>query len=62
MEPDVPLALRLQSNLLVGVTRVYLQQCGYVLSDAEAARNNMRTILKVVQNSNLEAEGGHKGR
>lgn len=62
MEPDVPMALRLQSNLLVGVTRVYSQQCGYVLNDAEIARNNMRTILKAMEASNLESEGGHKGR
>lgn len=45
-----------------GVTRVYSQQCGYVLNDAEAAKNNMRLMLNVMRTSALEAEGGHKGR
>ncbi|KAF7193006.1 Meiotic recombination protein rec8 [Pseudocercospora fuligena] len=60
--PDAPMALRLQSNLLYGVTRVYAQQCGYVLSDAESARNNLRAMLRVVQQAELEKEGANKGR
>ncbi|KAK3066170.1 R8 protein, partial [Teratosphaeriaceae sp. CCFEE 6253] len=39
-QPQAPMALRLQSNLLYGVARVYSQQCGYVLSDAEAAKHS----------------------
>ncbi|KAK6442416.1 R8 protein [Oleoguttula sp. CCFEE 5521] len=60
--PDAPMALRLQSNLLYGVTRVYAQQCGYVLTDAENAKNNMRAMLKVMRTSQLDAEGGNKAR
>nr|OQO28495.1 hypothetical protein B0A51_03307 [Rachicladosporium sp. CCFEE 5018] len=60
--PEAPMALRLQSNLLYGVTRVYAQQCGYVLTDAESAKNNMRAMLKVMRTSQLDAEGGNKAR
>ncbi|KAK1821743.1 R8 protein [Friedmanniomyces endolithicus] len=60
--PEAPMALRLQSNLLYGVTRVYSQQCGYVLTDAEAAKNSMKAIFRVIRASGLEAEGGTKGR
>ena len=62
VQPEAPMALRLQSNLLYGVARVYSQQCGYVLSDAEAAKNNMRAMFRVMRTSGLEAEGGTKGR
>ncbi|KAK4569561.1 R8 protein [Recurvomyces mirabilis] len=62
IEPDAPMALRLQSNLLYGVARVYSQQCGYVLADAETAKNNMRAMCKALQSSGLEPEGQHKGR
>lgn len=44
------------------MARVYSQQCAYVLTDAEAARNNMRAVIKVIRTSALDAEGGHKGR
>lgn len=45
-----------------GVTRVYAQQCGYVLTDAEAARTGMRTVFKALKTDALDAVGGHKGR
>lgn len=45
-----------------GVTHVYSQQCGYVLNDAESAKNNMRMMLKVVQASALDAENSNNGR
>ncbi|KAK4913475.1 R8 protein [Elasticomyces elasticus] len=62
VRPEAPMALRLQSNLLYGVTRVYSQQCVYVLNDAEAAKNSMRDLLRVVRGRGLEVEGGTKGR
>ncbi|KAF2773553.1 hypothetical protein EJ03DRAFT_101404 [Teratosphaeria nubilosa] len=62
MEPEAPMALRLQSNLLYGIARVYAQQCGYVLNDAEAARHNMRAIFKVMRTAALESDEKHKGR
>lgn len=63
--PEAPMALRLQSNLLYGVTRVYAQQCGYVLTDVEQARNGMRALLRVMRgggNAHEEEEGALKGR
>ena len=45
-----------------GVTRVYAQQCGYVLNDAEAAKNNMRLMFKVLRSSELDAAGEIQGR
>lgn len=45
-----------------GVSRVYAQQCGYVLTDAEAARTGMRTVFKALKVDALDAVGGHKGR
>ncbi|KAK3706655.1 R8 protein [Vermiconidia calcicola] len=60
--PEAPMALRLQSHLLYGVARVYAQQCGYVLNDAETATNNMRLMFKAMRTSALDAEGGNKGR
>ncbi|KAK5115079.1 hypothetical protein LTR62_001776 [Meristemomyces frigidus] len=62
IEPEAPMALRLQSNLLYGLARVYSQQCGYVLTDAEAAKNNMKDLFGPVEGSGLEPEGQHKGR
>ncbi|QDS70385.1 hypothetical protein FKW77_009222 [Venturia effusa] len=56
--PEAPMALRLQSNLLYGVSRVYDQQCGYVLADAQAAQNTMRTLLRVVRAANLDSTDG----
>ncbi|KIW96709.1 uncharacterized protein Z519_02100 [Cladophialophora bantiana CBS 173.52] len=41
-EPEVPLALRLQGSLLFGVSRVFQQQCGYVLTDITSLRDRMR--------------------
>lgn len=43
-----------------GVSRVYAQQCGYVLHDAEAARNNMRALAKMMHQAGLAPEGVHK--
>ncbi|KAH6667544.1 hypothetical protein B0J14DRAFT_620048 [Halenospora varia] len=54
MEPEAPMALRLQSNLLYGVARVYSQQCGYVLTDAQSAQNMMRDLLRVTRNNDLD--------
>ena len=48
-----------------GVVRVYSQQCGYVLSDTEAAKASMRALVGALRSSGsngLEVEGAHKGR
>lgn len=70
IQPEAPMALRLQSNLLYavsrdsgiekadsgryGVSRVYDQQCHYVLIDAQAAHSNIRTVLMSIKNNDLE--------
>ncbi|KAF2798527.1 hypothetical protein K505DRAFT_405148 [Melanomma pulvis-pyrius CBS 109.77] len=58
VDPGAPMALRLQGNLLLGVSRVYLQQCGYVLSDAQSAQNAMRIMLNSVKNAGLDPDAG----
>ncbi|KAM5443217.1 R8 protein [Microsporum ferrugineum] len=58
IRPDAPMALRLQGNLLYGVSKVYHQQCGYALIDAEATRERMRAMLKVINNTGLDPDAG----
>ena len=41
-----------------GVSRVFSQQCGYVLSDAQVAQSNMRALLKAVRTSELDPDAG----
>ncbi|EUC50527.1 hypothetical protein COCMIDRAFT_82101 [Bipolaris oryzae ATCC 44560] len=58
IDPVAPLALRLQGNLLYGLSRVYLQQCGYILSDAQNAQLALRMALRTVQNTELDPAAG----
>ncbi|KAF2648539.1 hypothetical protein K491DRAFT_722474 [Lophiostoma macrostomum CBS 122681] len=58
IDPAAPMALRLQGNLLYGVSRVYLEQCGYLLSDAQNAHNAFHVMLKVVKHAGLDADAG----
>ncbi|PVH85014.1 hypothetical protein DL98DRAFT_452409 [Cadophora sp. DSE1049] len=55
IEPEAPMALRLQSNLLYGVSKVYNQQWEYLLLDTQTAQNTMRTLIKVARNTELDA-------
>jgi len=41
-----------------GVSRVYLQQCGYVLSDAQSASNSMNLLLRTVKDSAIDPDAG----
>jgi meiotic recombination protein REC8 len=41
-----------------GVSRVYDQQCYYVLSDAQAAQTHIRTMLRTHQNNDLDPGAG----
>lgn len=41
-----------------GVSRVFSQQCGYVLSDAQIAQSHMRALLKAVRTSELDPNAG----
>ncbi|KAF2017223.1 hypothetical protein BU24DRAFT_366858 [Aaosphaeria arxii CBS 175.79] len=57
-DPAAPMALRLQGSLLYGVSRVYTQQCGYVLVDAERADHSMRSMVKVMKDAAIDLEAG----
>ncbi|RAH84692.1 hypothetical protein BO86DRAFT_356290 [Aspergillus japonicus CBS 114.51] len=58
MEPGAPMALRLQGNLLYGVSRVYSHQCGYTLTDVQAMHDKMKTMLKTLPGGGLDASAG----
>ncbi|KAM0439696.1 hypothetical protein ACHAPT_000790 [Fusarium lateritium] len=58
IHPGAPLALRLQGNLLYGVSRVFAQQCRYVLSDAEKTQSDMMTFFRVMQTSETDPRAG----
>ncbi|KAL9639966.1 MAG: hypothetical protein Q9164_000595 [Protoblastenia rupestris] len=58
IHPVAPMALRLQSNLLYGVSRVYSQQYGYILSDAQVAQSNIRALVKAIRTSELDPNAG----
>ncbi|KAJ2955699.1 hypothetical protein NQ176_g11382 [Zarea fungicola] len=54
LDPGAPLALRLQGNLLYGVSRVFADQCSYVLSDAEKTQSDMMTFFRALKSSDLD--------
>ncbi|OQE42332.1 hypothetical protein PENCOP_c004G02137 [Penicillium coprophilum] len=58
INPDAPMALRLQGSLLYGVSRVYNQQCGYTLLDTQAMHDKMVSKLKIVPGSGLDPAAG----
>ncbi|PYH91902.1 hypothetical protein BO71DRAFT_358419 [Aspergillus ellipticus CBS 707.79] len=58
MDPVAPMALRLQGNLLYGVSRVYNQQCGYALTDVQAMHDKMRAMLKAMPGGGLDPSAG----
>ncbi|KAF4345989.1 meiotic cohesin rec8 [Fusarium beomiforme] len=62
IDPGAPLALRLQGNLLYGVSRVYAQQCRYMLSDAEKTQSDMMTFFRVMNTSETDPNAGKAKR
>ncbi len=44
INPGPPLALPLQSHLLVGVTRVFSRKCDFILQDCERVKSQMRRV------------------
>ncbi len=58
LEPGAPLALRLQGNLLYGVSRVFSQQCGYILNDAEKVQSDMLLYYRSLQQSDVDLHAG----
>ncbi|ORY67629.1 Rec8 like protein-domain-containing protein [Pseudomassariella vexata] len=61
LEPGAPIALRLQGNLLYGVSRVYHQQCDYMLTDAAKIQMHMNMFFKKF-GANLVDEDAGRGR
>ncbi|KAK0737560.1 Rec8 like protein-domain-containing protein [Apiosordaria backusii] len=51
LQPGAPIALRLQGSLLYGVSRVYSQQCQYVLADAEKVQAHMMAFYNAMGGS-----------
>ncbi|KAB5528826.1 putative sister chromatid cohesion protein [Coniochaeta sp. 2T2.1] len=62
IQPGAPIALRLQSNLLYGVSRVYDQQCTYMLTDVEKVQSHMQTFYRVWGTSNIDPQAGKAKR
>ncbi|WAO86767.1 Rad21-Rec8-N domain-containing protein [Fusarium falciforme] len=62
IHPGAPLALRLQGNLLYGVSCVFAQQCRYVLSDAEKTQADMMTFFRVMQTNETDPRAGKTKR
>ncbi|RYP77834.1 hypothetical protein DL771_000931 [Monosporascus sp. 5C6A] len=58
LDPGAPIALRLQGNLLYGVSRVYNQQCTYMLSDAQKIQNTMHVFFTRFGDKHLDPEAG----
>ena len=60
----VPLPTSIRSTLTdasirsYGVSRVYSQQYGYILSDAQVAQSNIRALVKAVRTSELDPNAG----
>ncbi|KAL2269030.1 hypothetical protein VTJ83DRAFT_3876 [Remersonia thermophila] len=54
LQPGAPMALRLQGTLLYGLSRVYSQQCHYVLTDAERVQAHMRAVYNAPKDLILE--------
>ncbi|KAK4232239.1 hypothetical protein QBC38DRAFT_324384, partial [Podospora fimiseda] len=48
LQPAAPIALRLQGSLLYGLSRVYSQQCHYVLTDAERVQAHMMAFYNTL--------------
>ncbi|KAK4168646.1 hypothetical protein QBC43DRAFT_358460 [Cladorrhinum sp. PSN259] len=48
LQPAAPIALRLQGSLLYGLSRVYSQQCHYVLTDAEKVQAHMMAFYNTL--------------
>lgn len=52
--PEAPLALRLQSQLLFGVSCVFREQVSYVLTDATKMQFDLQTWRKNTMNHDLD--------
>ncbi|KAK1999800.1 hypothetical protein LX36DRAFT_689859 [Colletotrichum falcatum] len=62
IEPGAPISLRLQSNLLFGVSRVFSSQCNYMLTDAEKVQTLMKTFFRLIANNETVPNAGRARR
>ncbi|OHE99756.1 hypothetical protein CORC01_04892 [Colletotrichum orchidophilum] len=62
IQPGAPISLRLQSNLLYGVSRVYSSQCKYMLTDTEKIQTTMKTFLRLIANNETDPKAGRARR
>ncbi|ODA83247.1 hypothetical protein RJ55_01759 [Drechmeria coniospora] len=58
IDPGAPLALRLQSNLLYGITRVFAQKCHYILADASKMQSEMMNFFRRIKTSETDPNAG----
>ncbi|KAI1343361.1 Rec8 like protein-domain-containing protein [Xylariaceae sp. FL0016] len=58
LEPGAPIALRLQGSLLYGVTRVYNQQCHYMLTDAKKIQDAMLAFFSTFGANQIDPSVG----
>ncbi|KAI0487257.1 Rec8 like protein-domain-containing protein [Xylaria cf. heliscus] len=62
LEPGAPIALRLQGNLLYGVSRVHNQQCTYLVADAKKIQDQMKLFFNAFSGNQLDPEAGKTKR
>ncbi|KAI0546985.1 Rec8 like protein-domain-containing protein [Xylaria curta] len=62
LEPGAPIALRLQGNLLYGVSRVHNQQCTYLIADAKKTQDQMKFFFNAYSSNQLDPEAGKTRR
>ncbi|OTB04681.1 hypothetical protein M426DRAFT_11316 [Hypoxylon sp. CI-4A] len=58
IEPGAPVALRLQGQLLYGVSRVYSQQCAYMLADLIKIQTHMHVFFTKFGQNQLDPAAG----
>ncbi|KAI0602576.1 Rec8 like protein-domain-containing protein [Biscogniauxia sp. FL1348] len=58
LEPGAPIALRLQGSLLLGVSKVFDQQCAYMMNDAKKIQNHMNMFFGELNNNQLDPNAG----
>ncbi len=56
--PGAPIALRLQGTLLYGTTRIYQEQCQYVLNDSERTQRAMLKLCSSFLDDKLDSNAG----
>ncbi|KAJ5612242.1 hypothetical protein N7510_005436 [Penicillium lagena] len=58
INPEAPMALRLQGSLLYGVSRVYNQQCGFTLLEVQGMHDRMESLVRSIPGSGLDPSAG----